>query len=308
MLLFYIIIPTDILAIIGNILLVCVVIFGHNMRTKTNFIIASMAFSDFLYSAFGIFWKIIDYDDQILSKKITCFTIFMVLRLSLYVSGISTVIIALDRYSVLVLNRKTSYLKIMKVSIWILIIWTLSIILTIPYVFTSWPSKYCGAFNSTKLVNAWMAIYYGITSYLIPSLITVFCYTSIGIVIIKRKSVGSVTAEHQAKLTKSKMKSLRLVIIITAALVGTQFLWNIYLQLRYVFMVVNPQKNKIFLFISIIFTAIYVLCNPIICLLFTQKFRSKLRISRLINRNLSQRMKLKQTSSSGVSDPIHNPN
>lgn len=297
---FYIIIEVlSLLGVLGNLLLIYVIIFGAKMKSKTNLIICNMAVSDLISCLMYFPW---DYSRLVGNGwafgQFGCLLFLLLKNIVLYVSAISTVIIALDRYVVLVLKRQYSLLKRIKSFTWMLITWILSSIICAPFSLTVGltpaSEEYdleCRFFNSSDNINAFIAVYYSITIFLLPLLFTTWWYIRIAFIITNRTIIGVVVEpkESEDKLARSKRKSLKLVIMIATAFGVTQLPLNLYLQGMYTFDVFSGTSSTTHTIIALtthVIATFYVLCNPIICLIFTQKFRSKLN-TMTIRRELS---------------------
>eukprot|EP00058_Branchiostoma_floridae_P027462 XP_002612953.1 hypothetical protein BRAFLDRAFT_74734 [Branchiostoma floridae] len=229
---------------VGNLLLLIVIAAYKKMRTITNALIANLAFSDFIVAVVCM-PLIMDYyivrPDRYWTYSDTTCTVINYLRMaSLYVSTNSLLVIAIDRYVVIVC---TSVARMSPRVAFIVtaLVWVVSMLLAIPVAIYSEAvehanggSAFCGQVWPVHVENMYKAYYLTlfILQFALPVLIMGFCYIRIGLRIWYRTVPGHQTDEQQMRIQQSKRRVVRLLMVIVVIFTLSWFPYYIYAIIR----------------------------------------------------------------------------
>ncbi|XP_019636565.1 PREDICTED: prokineticin receptor 1-like [Branchiostoma belcheri] len=253
------------------------------MRTITNALIANLAFSDFIVAVVCM-PLIMDYyivrPDRYWTYSDTTCTVINYLRMaSLYVSTNSLLVIAIDRYVVLVCTSVTR-MSPRGAFIVTVLVWAVSMLLAIPAAvyskavpYQSGRSAFCGQVWPVDAENMYKAYYLTlfILQFALPVLIMGFCYIRIGLRIWYRTVPGHQTDEQQLRIQQSKRRVVRLLMVIVALFTLGWLPYYIYAIIRDFFPEIlhDTHHNTTIYFIvealgmsnSMINTIVYILMN-----------------------------------------------
>ncbi|XP_066300960.1 prokineticin receptor 2-like [Branchiostoma lanceolatum] len=229
---------------VGNLLLLIVIAAYKKMRTITNALIANLAFSDFIVAVVCM-PLIMDYyivrPDRYWTYSDTTCTVINYLRMaSLYVSTNSLLVIAIDRYVVLVCTSVTR-MSPRAAFIVTVLVWVVSMLLAIPVAIYSqavqYPtggSAFCGQVWPVHAEEMYKAYYLTlfILQFALPVLIMGFCYIRISLRIWYRTVPGHQTDEQQMRIQQSKRRVVRLLMVIVVLFTLSWLPYYIYAIIR----------------------------------------------------------------------------
>jgi hypothetical protein len=230
-----------VVSLVGN-LLVCKVAFGSkDMRTTTNMLIASLACSDIVMTAFNIPFNVarillLDWP----FGKILCFLVPFIQTACVYVSTFTMTVIAIHRFIVLrkrTTSRTFSCLRLIAI---VIIIWLLAATLSLPH----------SAFNRVKEVLIYgqnlvrcrvdypklgfnfplfLSVEVFITQYLLPLSVTLVVYIKIGFIISKQgKLIGKLSDERKRKQSEAKRRRIFMLALAVVTFATCWFPINCY--------------------------------------------------------------------------------
>ena len=210
-----------VVSLCGNII-VCKVAFGQkDMRTTTNMLIASLASSDIVMTAFNIPFNVA----RILLAdwpfgQILCFLVPFIQTACVYVSTFTMTVIALHRLWTVTQKRTTHIFSASKIVMTVMVIWLLASTLSLPH----------SAFLKLKEVDLngvtvircrqdhpkfdfnfqlFLSLEVFITQYLLPLSITMIVYIKIGFIISKQgKLIGKLSDERKRRQSEAKRRRI----------------------------------------------------------------------------------------------------
>lgn len=255
-----------IVGLFGNSIVLYIVITQKSMQTITNRFIACLSVSDLLICLFAIpFTPINALGKSWIFGAVMCKLIPVVLVVSVFVSTLTSVVIAIDRYMVIVHPHAPR--MSMTTQIVVLIgIWALSGSAAVPVgLFTiqevkmdepelldcneRWPNDPAG------LVYTWVVF---TLQFVIPAIIITVCYSAIGLRLYQRtrNRLGSVRDENRERIEETRNKRInRMLIAMTVIFILCWLPLNIYhLVMSHLAEDRMPSKNNgliIFLFLHI---------------------------------------------------------
>lgn len=212
-----------VVGLFGNIIVIYVVVAHEAMRTITNRFIACLSVSDLLICLFAIpFTPINALGRSWILGEAMCKLIPMILTISVFVSTLTSVVIALDRYMVIVHPHTPRMSKTMQILI-ILIIWVLAASTAIPagifYVTDRkpgtelldcnerWPSANSG------IVYTWTVF---VLQLIVPAVIITVCYTAIAVRLYQRTKIrlGNTRDREQSEASRNNRINRMLIAMI----------------------------------------------------------------------------------------------
>ncbi|XP_071948462.1 prokineticin receptor 2-like [Antedon mediterranea] len=209
---------------IGNLLLCCVIAAYRRMRTTTNILIGNLAWSDFLVAVICVPFNFHYYTASVwpYGEEI-CKLVNYVKSASLYVSTNSLLVMALDRY-VIIMNPLRPRMTRLCTIIIIAFVWIFSFCLAIPTLINTavlkihkddGTIKQClGDWtNGHHLRNYTLTLI--IIAFIIPMIIMTAVYSRIAVKLWFRNIPGNqCTAQQAAASEQSKKRSVRMLIIL----------------------------------------------------------------------------------------------
>lgn len=210
-------------ALFGNIL-VCHVIFSRKrMRTVTNIFIANLAVSDLLLIILNVPFNIAKtMMSEWLFGSAMCHIMNMSLITSVYASTFTLTVIALDRQRVLLYPLRPRILKSGGL-IMVAVIWTVSIILALPYGIYSKTREMnfyvervlrCVSSYPSETFEQYLTVVTIILQYIAPLTVIAVTYGRIVRRIWERTEIGAVTAYQHACRSKHKKKSIKMLMLV----------------------------------------------------------------------------------------------
>ena len=211
------------IGITGNSLVVYVVCAKKNMRSVTNLFIMNLGLSDILMCLLAVpFTPIAFFQDDWILGKFLCHLVSYSLGISVYVSTLTSLAIAIDRYFVIVHPFKPR----MKLGVCILLIavvWIVSLSISLPLAIyielihinkngvtirkcsESWPIPMSKRFfNIASLV----------LQYLIPFMVITYSYAKVWYILSKRTRPGKTKEKEQLELRRKKRTNRMLVAMV----------------------------------------------------------------------------------------------
>jgi hypothetical protein len=253
-----------VVSLCGNVL-VCKVAFGSkDMRSTTNMLIASLACSDIVMTAFNVPFNVarillLDWP----FGKFLCFFVPFIQTACVYVSTFTMTVIALHRLWTVTQRRTTHTFSAKKLWFTVLTIWLLAASLSLPH----------SVFNRVKEVvisdqtlvrcrvdfpklnfdfnfPLFLSLEVFITQYLLPLSVTLVVYIKIGSIISKQgKLIGKLSDEKKRKQSEAKRRRIFMLALAVATFATCWFPINFY-HLLVDFKVMKHRK-PLFLIVSL---------------------------------------------------------
>ncbi|XP_072015632.1 prokineticin receptor 1-like [Amphiura filiformis] len=213
---------------IGNLLLCYIIYRFRRMRSTTNLLIGNLAFSDFMLAVVVAPFNFYYYMNQDWPfGKAMCVIVAYLKAVSLYVSTNSLLVIAIDRYVIIMYPLRPRMTKRTAV-ILMVFIWLLSMSMVIPtaihteigefYHFGHSPSYQCleyGWKNHVFLKAYTLSL--TILEFIAPMAIMCVVYFLIAVKLWYREVPGGhLTAQQEIEIESSKRKTVRMLIIVVA--------------------------------------------------------------------------------------------
>ncbi|KAH9422071.1 Serpentine type 7TM GPCR chemoreceptor Srsx, partial [Dermatophagoides pteronyssinus] len=164
----------------------------------------------------------------------------------------------------------------------VLIIWIISLILSIPHSLFSKIVHHdyiemtrCTINNfPNEKTKYWLTIYTFITQYILPIGITTFCYLHIGVFLWRRETIGLISERKRLLLLQRKRKRIRLLIMVVATFAICWLPLNLYILLTDLGFITH---HHILLFFIVHWFAMSSVCyNPFIYCWLNELFRQKI--------------------------------
>ncbi|XP_078684459.1 prokineticin receptor 2-like [Branchiostoma floridae x Branchiostoma belcheri] len=209
----------------GNLLLISVIVWFKKARTMTNTLIANLALSDFLVAVFCLPFNL---DYYIIKSRmwthshVTCVAVHFLRQTSLYVSTNALLVIAIDRYLVIMLPH-IPRMSARVAGAAVTMVWVVSLLVSIPAAMSTKVLPYanngntfCGQIWSIQEKARYKAYYLSmlVLEFVIPVIIMTFCYVFIVRKIWKRQVPGFRTDEQNQSIMRSKRRSVRLLVVV----------------------------------------------------------------------------------------------
>ncbi|XP_067937495.1 RYamide receptor-like [Watersipora subatra] len=277
-----------VVGIVGNSLIIYVIAKDSSMHTVTNKFITCLSISDLLICIFSIpFTPINALAESWTFGELLCKLVPVILLISVFVSTLTSVMIAIDRYIVIIYPHGPRMTKNVQIII-IIAIWLVSASTAVPIgVYTGlerkddgvtyncveiWPS------NQAAFVYTWMV--FGL-QVVIPAIIITLCYTMIGVVLRRRtkdKWAKADTTDYtikqgQAEIARNRRINRMLIAMIVIFIVCWLPLDLIHLAVTHL-----TEENFLiaFLFCHLIAMS-SVIYNPILYVWLNEKFNKHFR-------------------------------
>uniref|UniRef100_A0A8C9T714 Type II GnRH receptor n=1 Tax=Scleropages formosus TaxID=113540 RepID=A0A8C9T714_SCLFO len=162
---------------------------------------------------------------QWLAGDVACRMLMFMKLLAMYSSAFVTVVISLDRHSVilnpLAINKAKKKNKIM-----LSVAWVMSVILSVPQVRpTQIPQNFTQCTTRGSFVEHWQETVYNMFTFvclfLLPLVIMIFCYTRILVEISRRMTKGNEVHLRRSKnnIPKARMRTLKMSIVIVMSFI-----------------------------------------------------------------------------------------
>jgi len=245
------------IGVLGNGLVLFVVAKFKSMQTITNRFIACLSISDLLICLFAIpFTPINALMTSWIFGKVLCRLVPIILVLSVFVSSLTSVVIALDRYMVIVHPHTPRMTENTQIGI-IISIWLLAASAAIPIGIYTTLDEWNGAITcqekwpstNAPIIYTWMVFSLQLV---IPAIIITVCYTRVSIQLARRsrKRVGSRDYYREKAEVQRNHKINRMLI----AMIAIFILCWLPLGLFHLVMKILPPDYQIivFLFVHVI--------------------------------------------------------
>ncbi|XP_066942819.1 prolactin-releasing peptide receptor-like [Macrobrachium rosenbergii] len=207
------------LGIFGN-CLVCYVVFRNkNMHTVTNYFITNLALADILLCVLAVpFTPLYTFMGEWLFGSVLCHIVTMAQGTSVYVSSLTLMSIAIDRFFVILYPFRPR-LKVTTCYLIIISIWLFSLSSTFPYALymgqVEFQQKfYCEELWPSELFRQVFSGFTAIMQFVVPFIIILYCYVKISIRMSQRVKAkpGSKNSRKEEADRERKRRTNRMLI------------------------------------------------------------------------------------------------
>ncbi|UJR15916.1 hypothetical protein I4U23_002837 [Adineta vaga] len=201
--------------ITGNALVVYVVCRNKAMQTVTNVFITNLALSDILMCCLAVpFTPISAYGDIWYLGKILCHIVPMSLGISVYVSTLTSLAIAVDRYFVIV-HPFRSRMRLGVCILLIIVIWIVGISISLPLAIymrldRDKCEEYWPQYTSRRFFNFSSLV----LQYLIPFSVISFSYYKVWVALARRSLLGRTRVREEVELCRKKRTNRMLIAMV----------------------------------------------------------------------------------------------
>lgn len=207
------------LGVFGNCLVCYVVFCNKHMQNVTNYFITNLALADILLCVLAVpFTPLYTFMGEWMFGRILCHLVTMAQGTSVYVSTLTLMSIAIDRFFVIIypfrsrLQLKTCYLIIVS-------IWLFSISATLPYAFYMGmveyqERSYCEELWPSESIRQVFSGFTAIMQFVVPFVIILYCYAKISIRMNERVKTkpGSKNSRKEEQDRERKRRTNRMLI------------------------------------------------------------------------------------------------
>lgn len=277
------------IGITGNSLVVYVVVRNKTMQSVTNLFIMNLALSDILMCMLAVpFTPISFFQEYWVLGKFLCQIVNFSMGVSVYVSTLTSLAIAIDRYFVIVHPFKPR----MKLSVCLLLIgvvWIVSISISLPLaIYIELQPSDNGTGNSTvnvKCQESWPTPmsrrFHNVASlvlqYLIPFTIITYSYTKVWIILSNRKRPGKTKEKEQLELKRKKKTNLMLVAMVFIFAVCWMPLNSVHFIMEFNTSFTKYEYFSTFFFIAHVIAMSSTIYNPFLYTWLNENFRKEFR-------------------------------
>ncbi|XP_077521931.1 G-protein coupled receptor 83-like [Amblyomma americanum] len=270
-------------SLFGNTLVCHAVLRSRKMRTKTNVLIANLAVSDLLMTTLSIPLSASRFllDNWPFGEALCYLAPFLQVTF-VYVSTLTMAWIACDRYGVIVHPLRLR--RLCPAHGAIACIWTLAGALSLPHAVFN---RVVSLFTYRTLVRSqvqypapsvtfrqWLTLATFLTQYALPLALTAFMCYRVSRALWAHKALGALTRKQQALHTRSKRKSLKMLVLVVACFAVCWLPLNVYHLVAHFRADDGPDRHNSNLFISFHWLAMSSVCyNPFIYCWLNNKFR-----------------------------------
>ncbi|XP_068220309.1 prolactin-releasing peptide receptor-like [Palaemon carinicauda] len=207
------------LGIFGN-CLVCYVVFRNkNMHTVTNYFITNLALADILLCVLAVpFTPLYTFMGEWLFGSVLCHIVTMAQGTSVYVSSLTLMSIAIDRFFVILYPFRPR-LKVTTCYFIIISIWLFSLSSTFPYALYMGQVEfhrkfYCEELWPSELFRQVFSGFTAIMQFVVPFIIILYCYVKISIRMSERVKAkpGSKNSRKEEADRERKRRTNRMLI------------------------------------------------------------------------------------------------
>lgn len=270
-------------SVFGNALVCHVVLRSRKMHTKTNVLIANLAVSDLLMTTLTIPLSASRFLlDNWPFGEVLCYLAPFLQVTFVYVSTLSMTWIACDRYSVIVYPLRLR--RLCPGHRAVVCIWVLAGVLSLPHAVFN---RVVSLFTYRMLVRCqvqypapsaefrrWLTLATFLTQYVLPLALTAFMYSRVSHTLWTRKALGALTREQQAWHTRSKHKSLKMLVLVVLCFAICWLPLNVYHLVVHFRAHDGPDRHNSSLFIFFHWLAMSSVCyNPFIYCWLNDSFR-----------------------------------
>ncbi|KAK4286991.1 hypothetical protein Pmani_039926 [Petrolisthes manimaculis] len=207
------------LGVFGNCLVCYVVFCNKHMQNVTNYFITNLALADILLCVLAVpFTPLYTFMGEWMFGRILCHLVTMAQGTSVYVSTLTLMSIAIDRFFVIIypfrsrLQLKTCYLIIVS-------IWLFSISATLPYALYMGmveyqERSYCEELWPSESIRQVFSGFTAIMQFVVPFIIILYCYAKISIRMNERVKAkpGSKNSRKEEQDRERKRRTNRMLI------------------------------------------------------------------------------------------------
>ncbi|XP_066989952.1 prolactin-releasing peptide receptor-like [Macrobrachium rosenbergii] len=218
------------LGIFGNCLVCYVVVRSKHMHTVTNYFITNLALADILLCVLAVpFTPLYTFIGQWVFGSVLCHLVTMAQGISVYVSSLTLMSIAIDRYFVIIypfrprLQITTCYLIIVS-------IWLFSITATLPYALyigqVEYEYKfYCEEYWPSEFIRQVFSGCTAIMQFAVPFVIILYCYVKISVRMNKRvKAKPGCKSSKKEEADRERKRRTNRMLIAMVTIFGTSWL------------------------------------------------------------------------------------
>lgn len=209
------------LGTVGNSLVVYVVCRKRSMQSVTNVFIMNLAFSDILMCLLAVpFTPISFFQEYWMLGKFLCHLVPFSLGVSVYVSTLTSLAIAIDRYFVIVHPFKPRMRRGVCVLL-IAVVWLVSISISLPLAIymeytmdrTNGKAK-CNELWPISTSKRFFDLASLVLQYLVPFIVISYSYTKVWIILSNRTRPGKTKEKEQIELKRKKRTNYMLVAMV----------------------------------------------------------------------------------------------
>ncbi|XP_068214158.1 prolactin-releasing peptide receptor-like [Palaemon carinicauda] len=218
------------LGIFGNCLVCYVVVRSKHMHTVTNYFITNLALADILLCVLAVpFTPLYTFIGQWVFGSVLCHLVTMAQGISVYVSSLTLMSIAIDRYFVIIypfrprLQITTCYLIIVS-------IWLFSITATLPYALyigqVEYNYKYyCEEYWPSEFIRQVFSGCTAIMQFAVPFVIILYCYVKISVRMNQRvKTKPGCKSSRKEEVDRDRKRRTNRMLIAMVTIFGTSWL------------------------------------------------------------------------------------
>ncbi|KAJ8716307.1 hypothetical protein PYW08_013592 [Mythimna loreyi] len=219
-----------VLGLLGNILVCFVVIRNKAMQTVTNLFISNLALSDILLCVFAVpFTPLYTFRGAWSWGSLLCHIMPFAQGCSVYISTLTLMSIAIDRFFVIIYPFRPR-MKIETCLIVIVMIWTFSVTVTMPYaIFMTYYDLDIGRFcEETWPSERLRRVFGSVTSvlqFVLPFIVIAFCYTCVSFKLNDRaKAKAASKNSRKEELDKNRKRRTNQMLIAMVTIFGLSWL------------------------------------------------------------------------------------
>ncbi|XP_045450958.1 prolactin-releasing peptide receptor-like [Melitaea cinxia] len=212
-----------VLGLLGNSTVCFVVIRNKAMQTVTNLFITNLALSDILLCIFGVpFTPLYSFRGSWSWGSLLCHMMPSAQGCSVYISTLTLMSIAIDRFFVIIYPFRPRMKIEMCITV-IIMIWTFSITVTLPYaIFMTYLDLDIGRFCEEKWPTEKMRRVFGsvtsILQFVLPFTVIAFCYTCVSFKLndrAKAKAASKNTRKEEFDKNRKRRTNQMLIAMVT---------------------------------------------------------------------------------------------
>ena len=276
-----------VVSLVGNSLVGIVVYKTKTMRKPITFLMVNMAMSDLLYSIFLIPQKIKEfYYGSWLIGEVTCKLVYLLRDASEAVSVQSLVLIAVDRFGVVVFPHRSPLISSKRCPFFILATWIVAMVICSPYLITNKLVEYSGGL---ACVGVWTGVFQVSSSYKnyvlaidvvffnTPLVLVAILYTVIYIKVRSLTIPDEQSANERQPLVRREQTVLKVTIAIVLGFAVCWVPWSIvWILLNFVSDTWSCGFQS-FANVALFMAHAYSTINPCILFVFSKNYRQSLR-------------------------------
>ncbi|CAF1226342.1 unnamed protein product [Adineta ricciae] len=201
--------------ITGNALVILVVCRNKAMQTVTNVFITNLALSDILMCCLAVpFTPISAYGNTWHLGKVLCHLVPMSLGISVYVSTLTSLAIAVDRYFVIV-HPFRSRMRLGVCILLIIVIWIVGISISLPLaIYMRFDNGKCEEYWPQYTSRRFFNFSSLILQYLIPFSVISFSYYKVWVALARRSLPGRTRLREEVEICRKKRTNRMLIAMV----------------------------------------------------------------------------------------------